>query len=310
MQLLIAEDDIVTRKLLQKTLADWGYETLSADNGKKAYDIFLKENVKFIIADWMMPDMDGITLCRLIRSAKERGYVYFILLTGKGEKEDLINGLAAGADDYVLKPFDRDELRVKVKIGDRILNLEKDLSEKNELLENLNSKLEKLVRHDILMGIGNRLHFYETIEKVHLRGSRYATRYGIIMCDIDQFKAYNDTYGHLAGDNVLKIVADAMKGSIRKSDDIFRYGGEEIVIILPDQDLSSAVTAAQKVKESVEALGIENKKAPNGILTISCGVAAFDSDTADNHWEEMLNLADKALYKAKLEGRNKVCTYV
>ena len=309
MKILIAEDDLVTRKLLQKTLEDWGYEILSARNGQTAYELLIKEHVKFVIADWLMPVMDGLSLCRMIRSSKDLGYIYFIILTGMDKKEDIIKGLSIGADDYVIKPFDRDELKVRVKTGERILTLQRQLTEKNDMLENLNQKLEELARLDSLMKIGNRLSFYETIEKVHHRACRYAQGYGLIMCDIDHFKLCNDTYGHLTGDNVLRQVADSIKKTIRKSDEVFRYGGEELVIILPDQDKNYSITVAEKVRKGVAALGIENKGTECGIVTISCGVAGFDIDAHENKWEVILDHADQALYKAKNSGRNRVCSY-
>ncbi|TAL25425.1 MAG: diguanylate cyclase [Nitrospirae bacterium] len=305
MRILAADDDLITRKLLQKTLEDWGYEVLVAENGRQALEIFERQNVKFIIADWMMPEIDGLSLCRMIRSVTDRGYVYFIILTARDKKEDIIEGLKIGADDYVTKPFERNELQVRVRTGERILNLEKELNEKNESLRRLNLQLEELVRMDTVMGIGNRLSFYENIEKIHHRACRYAQSYGIIMCDIDNFKLYNDTYGHLAGDNILRRVANSIRLSIRMSDEVFRYGGEEMVIIIPDQDLTSTLTVAEKVRESIEALSIEHKGSANGILTISCGAAAFDMEKLENKWEEILEDADKALYKAKAAGKNK-----
>lgn len=307
MRILVVEDDPVSRKLLQKTLEGWGYEIITAENGQKALDIIMNENLKLVVADWMMPVMDGLTLCRMIRTSGHAGYIYFIMLTGKDKKEDIIDGLKAGVDDYVVKPFDRSELQVRVRAGERILTLEKELTEKNESLQRLNLKLEELVRMDTLMGIGNRLSFYESIEKIHHRGCRYAQGYGIIMCDIDHFKSYNDTYGHLAGDNVLRRVADSIKSSLRISDEVFRYGGEEIVVILPDQDVESTLKVAEKVRASIEALGIENKGV-NGIVTISCGISAFDVDAPDNRWDDILDRADKALYRAKSAGRNRSCS--
>lgn len=309
MKILIAEDETITRKLLKKTLEEWGYEILCAENGQEAYEIFIKEHVKFIIADWLMPVMDGLTLCRLIRSSNDLGYVYFIVLTGMNKKEDIIKGLSVGADDYVVKPFDRDELKVRVKAGERILTLEKQLTENNEMLQKLNVKLEELVRLDILMKIGNRLSFYETIEKVHHRAGRYEQGYGIIMCDIDHFKLYNDAYGHLAGDNVLRRVAASIKECIRKSDEVFRYGGEELVIILPNQNNNSSIAAADKVRQCVAALNIENKGSGSGLITISCGVAAFDMNDPGLKWEVILDRADKALLMAKNSGKNRVCSY-
>lgn len=309
MKILIVEDDLVSRRLLQKIFNDWGHEVLTADNGQQAWEIIQNENIRFVIADWIMPVMDGVTLCRKIRASEIQGYVYFVLLTGKGKKEDIVEGLDAGADDYVTKPFDRGELRVRIRAGERILNLEKELTEKNIELQCLNFKLEKLIRVDPLLDIGNRRSFYETMEKTHNRAYRYSHGYGVVMCDVDHFKAYNDTYGHIAGDQVLKSVSDALKFSLRTSDDIFRYGGEEIVIILPEQDIDKTLLVAERVRRDVEALAIEHKGTSKGILTISCGIAAFDKDHKVDKWEIILDRADKALYAAKAAGRNKVCVF-
>lgn len=307
MKILIAEDDFISRRLLQKILLGWGHEVLTAENGQEAWDIFLKENPKFVIADWIMPAMDGVTLCNKIRSSEIQGYVYFILLTGKDKKEDLIEGLNSGADDYVIKPFDMEELQVRIRAGERILDLEKQLTEKNEKLVSLNQKLEELVRLDFLMNIGNRRSFYEAIQKVHDRAMRYAHSYGIIMCDVDNFKAYNDTYGHIAGDGLLQTVANTVKKTHRVSDDIFRYGGEEIVLVLPEQDLIKTLSVAERLRQNIEALAVEHQGSGKGILTISCGVAVFDKEGKNTSWETVLDRADKALYAAKSQGRNKVC---
>ncbi len=306
MRILIVEDDLISRKLLQKTLEEWGHEVIAAENGKEAWDIFQKEELKFVIADWMMPEMDGLTLCQKIRSSNNTGYVYFLLLTGKEKKEEVIEGMDAGADDYVVKPFDWDELKVRTRAGERILDLEKKLKEKNEALEDLNKRLEEIAWIDPLMEIGNRRGFYNSMEKIHHRATRYMHGYGLIMCDIDHFKAYNDTYGHLEGDNVLKLVGKTIKEFLRLSDDVFRFGGEEIVVILQDQGLEKSTDVAERLRKKIESLGIEHKGSDNGILTLSCGVAAFNDNDRKSKWETILNRADKALYFAKSEGRNSV----
>lgn len=314
MKILIAEDDLISRRLLQKTLEAWGYEVMVAKNGQEAWDILQQADIRLVIADWVMPVIDGVTLCQKISKSGMPWYVYFILLTSKDRKEDIIVGLDAGADDYVTKPFNRGELHVRVHAGERVLKLEKELLEKNEELQRLNIKLEELIRIDPLMNIGNRRSFYEIIEKVHNRAYRYAHNYGVIMCDIDHFKAYNDIYGHLAGDNILKSVAESIKSTLRMSDDIFRYGGEEIVIILPEQDLKGTVIVAERIRKGVESLGLPHKGNSSGILTVSCGVAACfttecKNDSSKAKWETVLGHADQALYKAKSEGRNRVCIY-
>ncbi|MEJ2695565.1 MAG: diguanylate cyclase [Candidatus Sulfobium sp.] len=309
MKILIADDDPLSRKLLEKTLGGWGHETLAVNSGGEAWKTFLSHKVNFIIADWLMPGMNGPDLCSKIRASDSSEYVYFILLTGKGRKEDIIAGLDAGADDYVTKPFEPDELRVRLLVGERILNFEKQISDKNGELVRLNARLEELARLDPLMDIGNRRSLYETIQKVHHRACRSAHVYGLIMCDIDNFKSYNDSYGHLAGDAVLRNVANSIKKCLRISDYVFRYGGEEIVIVLPDQDMGSSVTVAERIRYEVESLRIEHKSRNKGVLTVSCGVAAFDVEGNGSKWETLLECADKALYMAKSSGRNTVCSY-
>ncbi len=310
MKILIAEDDLVSRRLLQKTLEGWGYRVFSAENGQEAWEIFQREDLKFIIADWVMPEMDGIALCKKVRSSPARGYVYFILLTGKDKKEDIINGLEAGADDYLAKPFERDELKVRMRAGERIIKLEKELSEKNEKLRLLNVRLEELAGIDPLMGIGNRRSFHNIIEKVHHRASRYSQGYSIIMCDIDNFKSYNDIYGHLSGDAILKKIAAEIKKTVRASDEVFRYGGEEIVVIaIPEQEIDGTVAVAERMRGNVESLSIDHRGSEIGVVTISCGVAAYDGDCEDAKWETVLGRADRALYEAKATGRNRVCAF-
>lgn len=309
MKILIADDDPVTRKLLKKTLDGWGHESFAVDNGGDAWEIFRTYRINFAIIDWMMPVMNGLELCSRIRSSNTAEYVYLVLLTGKGRKEDIIAGLDAGADDYITKPFERDELRVRLRVGERILNFEKQISEKNYQLISLNARLEELANLDPLMEIGNRRSLYETMRKVHHQACRYIHVYGLIMCDIDNFKLYNDTYGHLPGDAVLKSVAGCVKNCLRFSDYIFRYGGEEIAIILPDQDMGSSIKVAERVRESVESQQIEHSGCERGVLTVSCGVAAFALDDNDTKWETLLDRADRALYIAKTSGRNRVCSY-
>ncbi len=308
MKVLIAEDDLVSRLILKKTLEGWGYKVFAAENGKEAWEILHREDLKLIVADWIMPVMDGVTLCREIRASDVNGYVYIILLTGKDKKEDIVKGLEAGADDYVAKPFERDELKVRVRAGERIIRLERELIEKNERLRLLNGRLKELAGIDPLMGIGNRRTFHSVIEKVHHRAERYSHGYSIIMCDIDNFKAYNDIYGHLAGDEVLRAVAGEIKRSIRSSDEIFRYGGEEIVIVaIPEQDLDGTIAVAERMRKGVEALAIGHAGSGSGSVTISCGVAVFDRGCGDSKWEAVLERADRALYAAKESGRNRVC---
>ena len=308
LKVLVVEDESLTCEVLKEMLERWGYEVHTAENGRNAWDTLQKENIKFVIADWLMPIMDGLTLCRKIRSSGSPGYTYIILVTGKDKKEDIIEGLDAGADDYLVKPFDPGELKVRLRAGERILNLEKELTEKHGRLRELNIRLEELARIDSLMNIGNRRGFHETIEKVHHRACRYDRSYGIVLCDIDNFKAYNDTYGHIHGDGILRTVAESIKRTIRLSDDIFRFGGEEIVVILPEQNLVSTALAAERIRKGIEDLCLEHRGSERRIVTVSCGVTAFQNECDAPRWEIVLDRADKALYMAKIAGRNQVAS--
>ncbi len=305
-EVLVVEDDSLTCQVLKRMLEGWGYGVRTCDNGSEAWEILQSENIKFVIADWLMPVMDGLTLCRKIRSSGSPGYTYIVLVTGKDKKEDIIEGLEAGADDYLAKPFDPDELKARLRTGERILDLERKLTARNERLRELNIRLEELARIDSLMNIGNRRGFHETIEKIHHRACRYDRRYGVILCDIDNFKAYNDTYGHIHGDGILRTVAESIKRTIRLSDDIFRFGGEEVIVVLPEQDIASTALAAERIRKDIEALRIEHRSSAQGVVTVSCGVTAFQDDCDTARWEPVVDRADRALYMAKAGGRNQV----
>jgi two-component system chemotaxis response regulator CheY len=305
MKILIAEDDPVSRRLLQRTLEKWGYEVSAVEDGVEAFRVIDEENVGLLITDWMMPRMDGPTLCRKIRQELVESYVYILLLTAKGQKEDIIQGLNAGADDYLTKPFDREELRVRVRAGERLVTLERELIKKNYELQDLNERLKKMALIDPLMGIPNRHKFYHSIDTIHDLRTRYDERYALVVIDVDRFKSYNDTYGHLSGDKVLEDVGETIRSTLRTSDEAFRYGGEEIVVILPHQDSEEAFTVAERIREKIQSLGISHKLNDPPMVTVSCGVACSHNPRKNAElWEEVLDWADRALYKAKADGRN------
>ena len=305
MRILIVEDDPISRKILQRNLKQSEHEIFTAEDGLKALRLCDTYDIRMIITDWIMPKMDGLTLCQTIRDReKERDlmYTYIIVLTAKGRINDIVKGLQAGADDYMTKPFDLQELSVRLRAGERILNLQDELVQKNRQLEKLNKKLKAMARTDPLMKIGNRLSFHEIVLKVHQRAMRYNKDYSIIMCDVDNFKKYNDLYGHPAGDMVLESVAHTIKSAIRETDEVFRYGGEEIVILLPETDIKGASTTAEKIKSRILALNIEHKASDLEYVTVSCGVSSFVTNT--EKWETILEWADQALYQAKSSGKN------
>ncbi len=305
-RIIVAEDDPVSRRLLQRTLEKWGYEVTAVEDGAQAFRVVSEEDVGLLITDWMMPRMDGPTLCRRIRKELAKSYVYILLLTARGQKEDIIQGLNAGADDYLTKPFDREELRVRVRAGERLVRLERELLQKNKELQDLNERLKRMALIDPLMEIPNRHKFYHSIDTIHDRKKRYEERYALLVIDVDRFKSYNDTYGHLSGDKVLERVGKAIRSVLRSSDEAFRYGGEEIVVILPHQGREEAMAAAERIREKVLSLGIEHKLNDPPLVTVSCGVACSHNPRRNAEiWEEVLDWADRALYEAKAGGRNR-----
>ena len=308
MKALIAEDDAVSRMILQRAVQKLGHEVLAAEDGDTAWDLYCADpDVDVVISDWMMPGVDGLELCRRVRAEErgdDRGYTYFIFLTALGDREHLLQGLEAGADDYLSKPLDRDELEMRLTSALRVTDLHRRLAFQNRELEELNRMLFEQSRADPLTLLGNRLRLREDLESLHGRAKRYGHTYAVVLCDVDHFKAYNDHYGHLAGDDALRRVAEAISTGLRGGDAAYRYGGEEFLMVLPEQEVGVAAEIADRLRRSVEALGIPHEaNAPGGVVTISAGVAALaGSGDAD----DLLKEADAALYEAKRAGRNRV----
>jgi len=309
MRILIAEDDALSRTILKKAVEKFGHECLAAKDGIEAWGIFQTSDVDVIISDWMMPGIDGMELCRRVREQSQSSYTYFIFLTALGDKEHFLAGMEMGADDYLIKPLDLLDLKVRLIAASRVTSLHQQLAEQKAELEQLSLKFFEQARKDQLTQIGNRLQLQEDLEALCGRVKRYGHAYCAALCDIDYFKLYNDTYGHLAGDEVLRLVADTIARGFRKGDSVYRYGGEEFLIILPEQSLESATIAINRVRKDVENLAIPhcgNKE--SGVVTISAGIAALHPGE-DKTPEELLREADAALYQAKQAGRNRVAIY-
>lgn len=309
-KILMADDDPISRKMLQKLIQrTWDGELLVACDGQEAWEILQKNFASLVIIDWMMPRMDGIELCRKIRSDNFESYVYTILLTARDDQKDVLEGLESGADDYVRKPFNPQELQLRIKAALRMVTLEKELAIKNAELQKLNNKLEELARIDPLMKIANRHSFHETVERVHGQFIRYGRPYGMLMCDVDFFKQYNDTLGHQAGDEVLRTVAGTIKNNIRQTDEAFRYGGEEIVVLLPSQNLDGTLVTGMRLCQSVFEQGTSHPRGIDGKVSVSIGATACTKENPIPSWEKLLEQADQALYQAKKTGRNRLCCY-
>jgi two-component system cell cycle response regulator len=304
MRILIAEDDAVSRIILQTAVEQSGHDCLVTEDGAQAWDLFQSSDVDVVISDRRMPGMDGIELCRRIRQASQRGYTYFIFLTALGEQHQLLAGIEIGADDYLTKPLSLDDLRLRLLVAARITALHQQLAAQQIDLERLNAQLFAQARRDPLTQLGNRLQLQEDLAILTGQMERYGHCYSAVMCDVDHFKAYNDHYGHLAGDAVLQTVGRAIAQSCRSGDRVYRYGGEEFLLILPQQSLADSMLAAERTRQAVEQLRLAHVAAtPAGIVTISAGVAALKSGTGQAV-EAWLRTADRALYRAKVAGRN------
>lgn len=310
MRILIAEDEAVSRAVLRKAIAsDSQHACLVAEDGAHAWALYQTSDVDVVISDWMMPGIDGIELCGRIRASAKEAYPYFIFLTSLEDREHVLTGMRAGADDYLTKPLDVDELRVRLIAAARVTSLHRQLAAQRKELERLNLQLFGQARTDPLTRLGNRLQLWEDLAALHSRAEHSGQSYCLALCDVDCFKRYNDHCGHPAGDKVLRAVARTMAGLCRDGARAYRYGGEEFLILQPQRTPASAVVLINDLRASVRALAIPHpRNAPPGMVTISAGVAAFrpgQSTTADSVVEE----ADAALYRAKRSGRDRALLY-
>jgi two-component system cell cycle response regulator len=297
-RILIAEDDPVSRRMLQAFLLKWGYDVISAADGLEALRILEGDGAPSLaVLDWMMPGMEGPEVCKRIRQHKGRTYIYVLLLTARTQKDDLLRGLESGADDYLTKPFDSQELRARLHVGLRILDLQRSLIETRE-------ELRFRATHDALTGIVNRGVILEELGREHSRRSREGGSLGILMVDLDHFKQVNDTWGHLGGDAVLKEASRRMTESVRPYDIVGRYGGEEFLIVIPSTDAEGTVRLAERIREKIESQPVT--LGSNAIrITASFG-AAVCNDENPEELQTLLRRADEALYSAKRHGRNRV----
>jgi diguanylate cyclase (GGDEF)-like protein len=304
MKILIADDSPTPRLMLQRELEGLGHECIVACDGTEAWELFQGSGVDVVVSDWMMPGMDGDELCRRVRADPEAPYAYFILHTSLEDLKHVVQGMQAGADDYLTKPFQRDQLATRLIAADRITGLHRQLASQQTELERLNEMLFQDSRHDRLTGLGNRRRLDEDLERLADQARRYDHRLAVVLFDVDRFKQYNDTAGHAAGDEVLRSVASALAAECRTGDAAYRYGGEELLVALPEQELEPATTAAERMRAAIEALGIPHPGiTPAGVVTVSGGVACLGPDETV---ASLLGRADAALYRAKRDGRNRI----
>lgn len=296
MKILIADDEPMSRKLLEKTLMRAGYEVISVENGKVAREALAhSEGPRLALLDWEMPELDGPSVCREVRKKSDGSYVYMILLTSKESKRDIVAGLESGADDYLTKPFDAEELKARLRTGLRILDLEDRLVEARE-------EMRFKATHDAMTSLWNRGVIVDLLGRELSRSHRERSSTAILLCDLDHFKNINDTYGHSVGDEVLQEAARRLLASVRSYDFVGRYGGEEFLIVLNNCDPNCAFERGEEIRKAMAKRPVHTSSGPVGV-TMSVGVL-ISVDWGLRPVEELLNEADAALYAAKAAGRN------
>ena len=298
MRVLAAEENPVFQSMLKTMLTKWGYQAVVARSGTEAWRILESEDApRLAVLDWMMPGMDGVEICRGVRRANREPYIYILLLTARTDSQDLIEGMDAGADDYLTKPFNAHELRVRLHAGRRILDLQQELLKAREALR-------EQATHDGLTGLLNRNSILETLDDELSRAARTGHPVSVLMADLDRFKSINDCHGHLAGDAVLREAACRLKSAARRYDSVGRYGGEEFLIVLPGCDASDAAVQAERMRDAICATPFLTGSQPV-LVTASLGVACSSHCAPGG----LVREADDTLYLAKAKGRNQVAVH-
>ena len=296
-KVLVADDSAVSRKLVEHALSEKQYSLVFAKTGRETLDLFAEHHPALVIVDWIMPDLTGLEICQHIRSRAQASYTYIILLTGKSEKESVVEGLAAGADDYLTKPFHHEELIGRVGVGLRIIGLQRQIEAKNLLLK-------ELALTDALTSLPNRRAIEDWAARQLSGAARYGFSFWVALADLDHFKMVNDTYGHDAGDNVLKTFSEILKRNSRKSDICGRIGGEEFLLVLTHTTEENAKRVVDRVRAELEATHF-NFDGNTLNVTASFGLAGFVGTRAPD-FNRLVTQADAALYSAKRQGRNRL----
>lgn len=299
MKILLVEDSAIDRHVITKHLKSWGFKVSVATSGARARQILGgRDAPRLVLLDWMLPDIDGIQLCRDLRNrGANEPYVYVVMVTAREKKNDLLKAMEAGADDYLVKPVDSIELKARLLAGRRIVDLHEQLLLAGEFLR-------FAATHDPLTGLWNRGEILSFLRRELVRADRERRPLAIVIIDVDHFKKLNDTFGHLAGDSVLKEIGKRLQSGVRVYDGIGRYGGEEFLLVLPGCDLKPATSRAESLRSLVSDRPI-TVSSTEVTVTVSLGVTVTLC-SSDGNLEEVLQRADAALYEAKAKGRNRV----
>ena len=307
MKILIADDEPTSRMMLRSLASKQGHECIVAADGSSAWDLLTSEGVEVLLTDWMMPGVDGPELCRRVREELTDRYVYIVLITGLGQRERILEGMSAGADDYLVKPVDPFVVQTRLVAAERVTALHRQVSHFRAQLEQANLELLGQSLTDALTGLGNRRQMEQDLATAHARANRIAQPYSVALFDIDHFKLYNDHYGHVAGDQALRKVARCLESLTRSGESAYRYGGEELLLLMPDCEVGDAATAARRICQAVNDLQIVHEFRPTSpnVVTLSAGVSSWTPAGSCTE-TELVKLADEALYVAKSTGRNRV----
>ncbi|MBA3711696.1 MAG: diguanylate cyclase [Pyrinomonadaceae bacterium] len=297
MKILIAEDDPVSRRVLETTLIRWGHEVVVTIDGAQALAMLKKKDAPpLAILDWMMPGMDGVEVCRHVRQMSSTTPTYIILLTAKGGKVDMVAGLEAGADDYVAKPFNGDELRARVQVGMRVVELQRSLAERVHQLERAEAELRTLALTDDMTGLWNRRGFLILAEQHLMMARRTKREFLLIYADMDGLKRINDTFGHDEGSRAIIGMSQILKETFRGTDIIARLGGDEFTVLVRDIPLATRVDIKNRLQENLQIYNTEGRHAHN--LLVSLGIIWVDP-VGTNTVEELITKADQAMYEHK-----------
>jgi len=313
LRVLVVDDDRSVMLLVDKLLSGAGYQVFTATDGKEGLHTAMECRPHLIVADWLMPEMDGLQFCRTLRNTSIGRGVYMLLLTGVEEEARLLEAFDAGIDDYIVKPVNPKVLLARLKAGERVVGLQTEVeSDREEIrrfaaeLAMTNRRLQEAALLDALTGIPNRRYAMDRIHQEWSAAERSSRRLACMLIDVDHFKRINDTYGHDVGDIVLQRTAEVLKQTARTPDVICRIGGEEFLVVCPDTDASAATQCAERLRAAVNAMRITVGNVTLQV-TISIGVAAMDP--AMRGPESMIKAADQAVYAAKEAGRNRTCVY-
>jgi two-component system cell cycle response regulator len=298
-KILVADDDPVSRRMIERMLQRSGYEVVTVKDGRQAADELSKQNgPRLALIDWMMPELDGPGVCREMRSRHDNSYVYILLLTSKQSSQDIVEGLEAGADDYLTKPWQAGELKARLDTGRRILLLEDKLIGARE-------EMRFKATHDALTSLWDRGAILSLLRSELSRSARNGEPVSLLLCDIDHFKQINDVHGHHTGDQVLQEVATRLLDAVRSDDAVGRYGGEEFLIVLHGCGRDNLNGRAEQVRKSICGRGVITERGPLAVST-SIGAITIDHGNKSLPMEQFLKQADAALYRAKDEGRDRV----